>query len=337
VLLAYAEECRRLKQPQPYFWFDLFTNNQHDTSEVPQSWWATTFKKQIGEIGTTLLVLLPWSDPVPLHRCWCLWELLCTLQEKANLVIRLPREQQAAFHKALVSNFHGVLDSLVKIDAAKAQAWRPADRDMIAAAIKAAGGFAVLNSLVKEHLRNWLLSTSEARLAELQSGAFLKRDQKEDLARFSLSLGGLCSSLGKYDRAIALYAEARAIYRQLGQRKGEGVAYMNAGLAYGNLKQPEKVIQFMTQALERGHQEPSAKANCSIALGNAHLDLGAALILSLLAPALRFRRASNTHFICCGVGHAQDALGIFQDALEVLVEVHGERSAKVAFAHNNGS
>ncbi len=28
-----------------YFWFDLFVNNQHDTSAKPHDWWSTTFKR----------------------------------------------------------------------------------------------------------------------------------------------------------------------------------------------------------------------------------------------------------------------------------------------------
>jgi hypothetical protein len=32
-------------RPDAYFWFDLFVNNQHDTSAKPHDWWSTTFKR----------------------------------------------------------------------------------------------------------------------------------------------------------------------------------------------------------------------------------------------------------------------------------------------------
>ncbi len=32
-------------KPDAYFWFDLFVNNQHDTSAKPHDWWSTTFKQ----------------------------------------------------------------------------------------------------------------------------------------------------------------------------------------------------------------------------------------------------------------------------------------------------
>ena len=41
----------------------------------------TTFKEGIQAIGHTLLVLSPWSAPLPLRRSWCLWEILCTIQD----------------------------------------------------------------------------------------------------------------------------------------------------------------------------------------------------------------------------------------------------------------
>jgi hypothetical protein len=37
------EEAEEL--PDAYFWFDLFVNNQHNTSAKPHDWWSTTFKR----------------------------------------------------------------------------------------------------------------------------------------------------------------------------------------------------------------------------------------------------------------------------------------------------
>ena len=38
------EEAEERKGVQ-YFWFDLFVNNQHDTTAKPHNWWSTTFKR----------------------------------------------------------------------------------------------------------------------------------------------------------------------------------------------------------------------------------------------------------------------------------------------------
>jgi hypothetical protein len=46
--------------PDIIIWFDLFSNNQHGTGELPFEWWATTFKSAIQEMGRTVMVLAPW-------------------------------------------------------------------------------------------------------------------------------------------------------------------------------------------------------------------------------------------------------------------------------------
>ena len=56
--------------PDAYFWFDLFINKQHGTASVPQEWWSTTFKDSIKSIGSVLLVMSPWNNPIPVTRAW---------------------------------------------------------------------------------------------------------------------------------------------------------------------------------------------------------------------------------------------------------------------------
>jgi len=55
-----------------YFWFDVYTVNQHNTESVPAEWWYGAFRDGIQSIGRTVLVLSPWRDPIPLTRSWCL-------------------------------------------------------------------------------------------------------------------------------------------------------------------------------------------------------------------------------------------------------------------------
>jgi len=57
-------------QPDIIIWFDLFSNNQHNTNEFDFDWWCNTFKSAIQQFGHTVMVLAPWSDPIPLTRGW---------------------------------------------------------------------------------------------------------------------------------------------------------------------------------------------------------------------------------------------------------------------------
>jgi hypothetical protein len=55
------EESRRhgcSSRPVAFVWFDLFTNNQHESVERPFSWWCDTFMKAIKQIGTPLSIAL---------------------------------------------------------------------------------------------------------------------------------------------------------------------------------------------------------------------------------------------------------------------------------------
>ena len=57
-------------QPDIIIWFDLFSNNQHKAGILDFNWWCNTFKSAIQQFGHTVMVLAPWSDPIPLKRGW---------------------------------------------------------------------------------------------------------------------------------------------------------------------------------------------------------------------------------------------------------------------------
>jgi hypothetical protein len=46
------------------------TNNQHQATSHPFEWWCTTFRESIKAIGSVLLVMTPWDNPIPLTRVW---------------------------------------------------------------------------------------------------------------------------------------------------------------------------------------------------------------------------------------------------------------------------
>ena len=162
-------EAYAAQQEEPekvYFWFDLFTNDQHNSPALPQLWWKTTFQQAIERIGATCLILSPWRDPRPLTRAWCLWELLCAVQTGGKLIVLLPPSESQTFKNALNGNFDSIISALSKVDVHRAEAWRESDKQMIHAAVEATIGFSNLNALLIKHLRNWLVEESTAALAK---------------------------------------------------------------------------------------------------------------------------------------------------------------------------
>ena len=166
-------EAYAAQQDEPeevYFWFDLFTNDQHNAPALPQLWWKTTFQQAIERIGATCLILSPWRDPRPLTRAWCLWELLCAVQTQGKLFVLLPPSESQSFKAALNYNFDSIISALSKVDVKRAEAWRESDKQMIHAAVEATIGFSNLNVLLIKHLRNWLVEESTVALARYPVG-----------------------------------------------------------------------------------------------------------------------------------------------------------------------
>ena len=84
-------------QPEKiYFWFDIFSNNQHKTKSRDFTWWQTVFRDNIGRLKKTLLVL-EWEDPKPLGRAWCLWEMVSTVNTKSDFQVLISPANQETF------------------------------------------------------------------------------------------------------------------------------------------------------------------------------------------------------------------------------------------------
>jgi tetratricopeptide (TPR) repeat protein len=186
VVSAVVVEERAAGRPEPVFWVDVAVNNQHEAPQRPFSWWRGTFRRSIAAIGKVILVLAPWNDPRPLRRAWCLWEIFCASGiglppvgedgetdtqaaggmaspdgAVATLDVRLPPSEQAGFECVLIEEMRAALDVLVAVQAERAEAFLPEDRDNIFRAIEASeGGFAAVNAVVKNQLRMWLVSAA---------------------------------------------------------------------------------------------------------------------------------------------------------------------------------
>lgn len=107
----------------PHSRFDLVCNSQHGTVERPFEWWQTTFRASIAAIGRVALVLAPWEDPIPLTRCWCLFEIFTAVaagEGEVELQVRLPASQRPAFVEALAGDFEVVMDTLVRVESQRA-------------------------------------------------------------------------------------------------------------------------------------------------------------------------------------------------------------------------
>ena len=218
------------------YWIDIFAINQHtalppwlcDTSlgaacrgckgvsqdmmsmdEMAEGRTDKGFERVINSVACreTLLVIESWSNPRPISRVWCLYEVLLTLLaaqrgEGCRVVVGLPVHEQQQLAAALETDLSWVQRVIGAVDGENAEATRPEDRDKIFWAVRRLlpRGFVDLNSAVKDALREWTYEAGEHRLAELPAEE-----------RFG---SGLIVALGSYCEEHARYTQAEALLRE---------------------------------------------------------------------------------------------------------------------------
>jgi hypothetical protein len=230
---------------EDYYWIDVATVNQHLAGAYPQDWWSNTFRTGIGVIGKTVLVLSPWNDPIPLKRSWCLWEILNSCEEKVAFEIVIPPSEKRAFKQSLVTKWSEVVETMTKVDIENAQAWRPDDQTMIASAVRRTkGGFAGLNTRVKNMLRTWLADTGceqlALTLAKREKGEDWGRPDEEALSLHLQQVGRLLIEQGKAEKAVTYLRQSVQLVRELTGEDSERFAKACHFLAWA-LRQQDNV------------------------------------------------------------------------------------------------
>ena len=224
-----------------FVWFDLFSNNQHNTSGRGFDWWSTTFKSAIEQFGHTVMVLSPWNDPIPLTRGWCLFELYCTSSTNSRFEVAMSESDQKMFLNDIIEKGSGVAinNMLSKVNVKRSECFLEDDKTNIFNAIRASVGFDQLNKMVFKQLSDWVIqTTNQAMMNEtdeirqlniMNSLAELYRNQGQynnaeplhiaclekrkvllgedhpDTLNSINSLASLYKNTGKYDKAEELY------------------------------------------------------------------------------------------------------------------------------------
>jgi tetratricopeptide (TPR) repeat protein len=90
------------------------------------------------------------------------------------------------------------------------------------------------------------------------------------------NLGPVLGRLGRYDEALSCLAESRAIFTDLGNRRGQAAAWTNVGEVYEAAGSPGEALTGFTQGLAmfRELADEAGQAHCLTHLGLALRDLG---------------------------------------------------------------
>eukprot|EP01040_Poterioochromonas_malhamensis_P015629 gene15629-17528_t len=121
-------------------WLDIFSNNQHTTTQKPHDWWKTVFYEAVNEIHCTVFMLTPNA----VTRAWCIWELFATIDSGSHFQIATSQTLSEKTRKFLFG-------PTIKIDSATSECRDLEDRERLREAIGLAG-FETIDSLVSKKM-----------------------------------------------------------------------------------------------------------------------------------------------------------------------------------------
>ena len=271
-------------------WNDIFVENQNSANVKPEGYFFTAFKDAVAQIGHTVLVLTPWDDPIPITRAWCLWEIYSTLVSGATFTAVLPQAERRRLREAVLTDSKALTDVMTSVKAERAEAFEPADRDAIFAAVgQMEGGFHCVNVRVLEMLRGWVLWTLQdlCRPDSVGSGSggltYGWTNDQLQLARLFDNVGTILFLNGRHDDALVEYQKALAIREAtLGKDHPDtadsynfiGNMLQNQGDSTGALVEHRKAIAIKEATLGKAHPSTAGSYNnIGVLLCERHLRL----------------------------------------------------------------
>jgi hypothetical protein len=192
-------------------WFDLFSNNQNSTEDIPFEWWCGTFHHSIKRIGRTVAVFLPWENPIPLTRVWCLWGIFISQKTKVRFEIAMSPHEEIRLID-MISRDPDVFNTMLSnIDVEKSDAFKPSDKENIFHVTRSTVGFHQVNKGVIECIRTQLLNRMKATITSPSSTKFSKESQLQLMRGLILIL----KDMGDYDSSLEYASNYLTVVRQL--------------------------------------------------------------------------------------------------------------------------
>jgi tetratricopeptide (TPR) repeat protein len=206
--------ARHLKdEPNTFIWFDLFSNNQWDAPALSFDGWCDTFKDAIQSIGRVVMVLTPWSNPIPFTRSWCLFELYCTIVTESKFEVAMSESEEESFVRDMIDDENessvSYFTMLGNINVELSEAWNAEDKERILKFVTGLpGGAEAVNTMCCEKLRDYMCTT-------ISKDIKITNDASEVVSYESLQLnrrrrramGKLLQQQSKFDEAKCVLEE----------------------------------------------------------------------------------------------------------------------------------
>ncbi|KAI8820337.1 hypothetical protein BJ741DRAFT_639050 [Chytriomyces cf. hyalinus JEL632] len=198
---------RKMDPDSVIIWFDLFSNSQHDTATKPFSFWTDVFMGAIKAMKNVVMVLAPWSDPIPLTRAWCIFELYSCLKTESNFHVAMTNQETKSFLAALQYDGYELHRILGRIRCSKAEASQPSDRDQIFRVVELqVGGFPNLDRMVFSVFLKWATDKLKWQVENAES--------ERNRGNWAVALGSFLKHLERSDEAIVWLEQGLELQRR---------------------------------------------------------------------------------------------------------------------------
>jgi len=164
-----VEAIERFEQGNPdrtgaYYFIDYFAVNQWKPDKD-----LNALANLIQRSEAVVLVLLPLEKPIPMTRCWCLWELFIAIKRNIPIHVTLPDDQYSLLTLRLVTSSKPCEQSQFQVESNSSKASEKSDEDMIKTAIKKSEGFSWVDKEVQETVFNCVQSLALSEIDHSQA------------------------------------------------------------------------------------------------------------------------------------------------------------------------
>jgi len=338
-LVSAVEEFQALEPNKKYYFF-------LDYVAVNQFWPLddlVNLQRMVTVCPTFLLVLLPWNNPIPLTRAWCIYETASALEKNREPVVTMPKEQSDLFMEGLMRGDKSIMQVFMNLDSKNAQASVKSDLAMIRDDISQnMGGFNKVDQKVGDCLRLWLMSIV------FKVNEEWPRDQMKSERRgnFLIQAGSFLDTQGKFDEALLMKKECVDVRAALFGPNHNSVltAKNNLAVSYDEVGKSDEAI-IIKEAVVKARVETLGEENSNTLLAKNNLAVSfdnvgkhkEALKLKQEILAIRERLLKPDHDDVLisknNLAYSLDSLGRNAEVLVLNKEVHGIRLKKYGPNH----
>uniref|UniRef100_A0A7S3LR06 Mbre TPR repeat protein n=1 Tax=Aplanochytrium stocchinoi TaxID=215587 RepID=A0A7S3LR06_9STRA len=303
-----------------YLWLDIFCANQplltdSESEEIMKTRYdllSNNFHAAIKFFDMLVIYFNSWTEPLPLGRAWCIWELYGAARVEKTLQVAMQTDQKQVFLDALTEDSRSATMAITGIKPKNATCFDKDDLKMIQDSVENDVGWTKLKAIVVEQLINWMIDTAEQACKNAEER--VDKSDKNGMLEFAKLLyqtGVLSKENNRLDEALKVTQKSLKIFESIDSTlsaSNEASALNNLGLIYMDTGNTEKALEMFKRSngirvMVLGADNPTVADtlnNMAILYKNKLKDLDKALRL--------YERARKIYVVNYGEKHDQVAL-----------------------------